>query len=91
MFPFLPDFLGLPCSDVKAIDAEDKQDLAAFPFDEQAEMAGLGDALPVGEEGFTSLERRYSNPYARLYWLACSCNCARATSQPSLQAVVKRW
>ena len=44
---------------MKAIDAEDKQDLAAFPFDEQAEFTGLGDATPVGETGFTTLERRY--------------------------------
>lgn len=48
----------LPCRDVKAIDAEDTQDLAAFPFDEEAEFTGLGDALPVGEKGFTTLERR---------------------------------
>lgn len=52
----------LPCSDVKAIDAEDKQDLAAFPFDEEAEFKGLGDALPVGEKGFTTLERRCTPP-----------------------------
>ena len=50
----------LPCSDVEAIDAEDKQDLVAFPFDEEAEFRGLGDALPVGEKGFTTLERRYT-------------------------------
>ena len=63
-------WLALPCSDVKAIDGEDKQDLAAFPFDEAAEFAGLGDAQPVGEKGFTTLERRYSNPCACLFWLA---------------------
>lgn len=48
---------------MEAIDAEDKQDLAAFPFDEEAEFTGLGDALPVGEKGFTTLERRYIIPH----------------------------
>ena len=59
----------LPCSDVEAIDAEDKQDLAAFPFDKEAEFRGLGDALPVGEKGFTTLERRCITPHACLMWL----------------------
>lgn len=53
--------LELLCSDVKEIDAEDKEDLAAFPFDEEAELASLGAALPVGEKGFTTLERRLSS------------------------------
>lgn len=47
---------------VKEIDAEDKEDLAAFPFDEEAELASLGAALPVGEKGFTTLERRWLRP-----------------------------
>ena len=46
------------CSAVKAIDIEDKEDLAAFPFDEEAEFQSLGGALPVGEKGYTTLERR---------------------------------
>ena len=46
-------------SDVKALTSEDKEDLAAFPFDEEAEFQALGGALPVGEKGFTTLERRY--------------------------------
>ena len=46
------------CSAVKAIDSEDKEDLAAFPFDEEAEFRSLGGALPVGEKGYTTLERR---------------------------------
>ena len=71
---------------MKAIDTEDKRDLAAFPFDEQAEFAGLGGALPVGEKGFTTLERRYSNPCACLSWLVCNCKYARAKSQPGLRA-----
>ena len=37
---------------------EDKADVAAFPFDEAAEMASLGAMGPHGEEGFTTLERR---------------------------------
>jgi len=43
---------------VRPLTSEDKADLAAFPFDEQAEFQALGGALPVGEKGFTTLERR---------------------------------
>ena len=45
---------------MRAIDAEDKEDLAAFPYDEGAEFRALGGAHPAGENGFTTLERRYS-------------------------------
>ncbi|CAK0764903.1 hypothetical protein CVIRNUC_003205 [Coccomyxa viridis] len=41
---------------------EDKADAAAFPFDEAAEMASLGAMGPHGEEGFTTLERRWLRP-----------------------------
>ncbi len=39
--------------------AEDIADVAAFPFDEAAEMESLGALGPHGEGGFTTLERRY--------------------------------
>lgn len=64
--------LVLHCSDVKDIDAEDKEDLAAFPFDEEAELASLGAAQPVGEKGFTTLERRCLS--CILSWHMCNCN-----------------
>lgn len=57
------------CSDVRPLTSEDKADLAAFPFDEQAEFQALGGAIPVGEKGFTTLERRYT-----------SCNCITGLS-----------
>ena len=39
---------------------KDKADAVAFPFDEAAEMASLGAMGPHGEEGFTTLERRWA-------------------------------
>ena len=45
---------------MRPLTSEDKADLAAFPFDEEAEFQALGGALPVGEKGFTTLERRYT-------------------------------
>ncbi|DBA76494.1 TPA: hypothetical protein ACH3X2_008556 [Trebouxia sp. C0005] len=48
--------------DVRPLTSEDKADLAAFPFDEEAEFQALGGALPVGEKGFTTLERRWLRP-----------------------------
>ena len=50
---------------MRPLTSEDKADLAAFPFDEEAEFQALGGALPVGEKGFTTLERRYA--YVSLY------------------------
>ena len=47
------------CSDVQAVSAEDKEDIARFPFNEQAEFTALGGATPVGEKGYGTLERRY--------------------------------
>lgn len=38
---------------------EDIADAAAYPFDEEAEMKSLGALGPHGEEGYTTLERRY--------------------------------
>lgn len=46
------------CSDVQAVSAEDKEDIARFPFNEEAEIAALGGAKPVGEMGYSTLERR---------------------------------
>jgi hypothetical protein len=51
------------CSNVRPLTSEDKADLAAFPFDEEAEFQALGGALPVGERGFTTLERRYTSVF----------------------------
>jgi len=48
---------------VRPLTSEDKADLAAFPFDEEAEFQALGGALPVGERGFTTLERRYTSVF----------------------------
>ena len=50
--------LLLFCSGVNDITEADKTDQAAFPFDEAAEMKALGALGPVGEKGFTTLERR---------------------------------
>ncbi|CAL8467971.1 g7509 [Coccomyxa elongata] len=47
---------------VREITAEDRADAAAFPFDEEAEMQSLGALGPHGEEGFTTLERRWLRP-----------------------------
>ncbi len=48
---------------MRPLTSEDKADLAAFPFDEEAEFQALGGALPVGERGFTTLERRYTSVF----------------------------
>jgi len=47
------------CRGVRERTAEDIADVAAFPFDEAAEMKSLGALGPHGEEDFTTLERRY--------------------------------
>eukprot|EP00891_Asterochloris_glomerata_P002909 jgi/Astpho2/2909/fgenesh1_pg.00050_%23_152_t len=47
---------------VNDITEADKTDQAAFPFDEAAEMKALGALGPVGESGFTTLERRWLRP-----------------------------
>ncbi|KAK9909549.1 hypothetical protein WJX75_003981 [Coccomyxa subellipsoidea] len=47
---------------VREITAEDRADAAAFPFDEAAEMESLGALGPHGEEGFSTLERRWLRP-----------------------------
>jgi hypothetical protein len=44
---------------VREITDEDRADAAAFPFDEAAEMKGLGALGPHGEAGYTTLERRH--------------------------------
>ncbi len=38
---------------------EDRADVAAFPFDDAAEMESLGALGPHGEEGYGTLERRW--------------------------------
>ncbi|CAL5219932.1 g1864 [Coccomyxa viridis] len=42
--------------------AEDIADAAAYPFDEEAEMKSLGALGPHGEDGYTTLERRWLRP-----------------------------
>ena len=43
---------------MRDITKEDKADLAAFPFNEAAEMRALGALGPHGEAGYSTLERR---------------------------------
>ena len=47
------------CRGVQERTADDIADAAAFPFDEVAEMKSLGALGPHGEEGYSTLERRY--------------------------------
>ncbi len=46
------------CSGVKPITEQDKADIAAFPFNAEAELAQLGATALVGEETFHTLERQ---------------------------------
>ena len=48
------------CRGVQERTAEDIADAAAYPFDEEAEMKSLGALGPHGEDGYTTLERRYA-------------------------------
>ncbi len=45
---------------MREISEEDQQDLAAFPFDEDSEVANLGLKTHHGEDGYSTLERRYA-------------------------------
>lgn len=48
--------------DVVPLTEEERTDFAALPFDERAYLAGIGAGRPFGEEGFTTLERRWARP-----------------------------
>ncbi len=52
-------FISVGYSGVHHCGPEERAAYAAFPFDEAAEMASLGANEPFGEEGFTTLERRW--------------------------------
>ena len=41
---------------------EDKQDMAAYPHDEAAELKDIGASVYHGEAGFSTLERRWLRP-----------------------------
>lgn len=61
------------CSGVKLITEQDKADIAAFPFNAEAELAQLGATALVGEETFHTLERQRApqNP-TQLLVICCS-------------------
>jgi acetylornithine deacetylase/succinyl-diaminopimelate desuccinylase-like protein len=48
--------------DVVPLSAAEHTKFAALPFDEQAYLAELGAPAAFGEEGFTTLERRWARP-----------------------------
>ena len=45
------------CSDVLEATAEDREDAAKYPEDEVAQRKRVGATEPVGEDGYTTLER----------------------------------
>ncbi|KAK9817046.1 hypothetical protein WJX72_008852 [[Myrmecia] bisecta] len=47
---------------VRDITEEDKADFARFPYSDDVEMKSLGALGPFGEEGYTTLERRWLRP-----------------------------
>ncbi len=48
--------------DVVALTAEEREEMAALPFDEEAFRAGIPVSALVGEAGWTALERKTSRP-----------------------------
>ena len=48
--------------DVRAAVGREREELAALPFDEQEYLRPVGVAGAVGEEGYTTLERRWARP-----------------------------
>jgi acetylornithine deacetylase/succinyl-diaminopimelate desuccinylase-like protein len=48
--------------DVLPLTAKEKQEFAKLPFDEAAFLADLGAPAACGEEGFTTIERRWARP-----------------------------
>lgn len=48
--------------DVVELTAEERKNFAALPFDEAAYLKSLGVSQPWGEQGFSTLERRWARP-----------------------------
>lgn len=48
--------------DVIPLTAEERRRFAELPFDEAAYLSGIGVAVPWGEEGYTTTERRWARP-----------------------------
>ncbi len=48
--------------DVRELTAEERQTMAALPFDEKAYLESTGSPALHGEEGYTTLERRWARP-----------------------------
>src|SRR5580692_9704649 len=48
--------------DVLPLTPKEKQEFAKLPFDEAAFLADLGVPAACGEEGFTTIERRWARP-----------------------------
>ncbi|MFH2057043.1 MAG: dipeptidase [bacterium] len=49
-------------ADVRDIEDWEKRAFAELPFDEQNYLKSLGVGAPVGEQGFTTLERKWARP-----------------------------
>eukprot|EP00884_Botryococcus_braunii_P001993 jgi/Botrbrau1/11795/Bobra.0224s0002.1 len=47
---------------VRVVTQEEKSGFAAYPYNEEAELLAMGAITPHGEEGFTTLERRWVRP-----------------------------
>ena len=50
--------MAAACSGVREITAEDRADVEEYPFQEDADRKQMGAFSAVGEEGFSTLERR---------------------------------
>ncbi|MEM1202010.1 MAG: dipeptidase [Acidobacteriota bacterium] len=48
--------------DVRPLEAWEREEFAALPFDENADREGLGVPEMFGEDGYTTLERRWTRP-----------------------------
>ena len=47
---------------VRELAPDERADIAGLPFDEQAYLAQVGASAPVGEPGYTTLERQWTRP-----------------------------
>jgi acetylornithine deacetylase/succinyl-diaminopimelate desuccinylase-like protein len=48
--------------DVRELSTPERQAIAALPYDEHAYLAQIGAPAPVGEPGYTTLERQWTRP-----------------------------
>ncbi|CAL8463240.1 g2774 [Coccomyxa elongata] len=55
---------------VREIDEEDRRDVSVFPFNEESEAVRLGLEAHHGEEGYSTLERRWLRPSLDIVGLA---------------------